>query len=84
MIFLNRNLYSIGHRSDKLGISQRWPRIGFTKIVDLMTPGELFIVLGHGHVSHIEKIHYLLTIFVSSSGHGSGKLRIKYLLSRKG
>ena len=28
------------------------------KIVNLMTPGAGVLVLGHGHISHIVKLHY--------------------------
>ena len=31
---------------------------GSTKIVNFMTPGAEVIVLGHGHMSHIVKMHY--------------------------
>ena len=29
-----------------------------TKIVNYMTPGAGVLMLGHGHISHIRKIHY--------------------------
>ena len=31
---------------------------GSTKIINFMTPGAGVLVLGHGHVSHIVKMHY--------------------------
>ena len=31
---------------------------GSTKIVDCMTPGAGVLMLGHGHISHIVKLHY--------------------------
>ena len=31
---------------------------GSTKIVNFMTPGTGVLVLGHGHISHIVKLHY--------------------------
>ena len=31
---------------------------GSTKIVNFMTPGAGVLVLGRGHISHIEKMHY--------------------------
>ena len=31
---------------------------GSTKIVNFMTPGAGVLALGHGHISHIVKIHY--------------------------
>ena len=31
---------------------------GSTKIVTFMTPGEGVLVLGHGHISHIVKMHF--------------------------
>ena len=31
---------------------------GSTKIVNFMTPGAGVLVLGHGHISHIVKMHY--------------------------
>ena len=31
---------------------------GSTKIVNFMTPGVGVLVLGRGHISHIEKMHY--------------------------
>ena len=31
---------------------------GFTKIVNFMTPGAGVLVLGHGLISHIVKMHY--------------------------
>ena len=33
---------------------------GSTKIVNYMTPGAGVHVLGHGHISHIVKMHYLI------------------------
>ena len=31
---------------------------GSTEIVNFMTPGAGFLVLGRGHISHIVKMHY--------------------------
>ena len=31
---------------------------GSTKIVNFMTPGTGILLLGHGHISHILKMHY--------------------------
>ena len=31
---------------------------GSSKIVNFMTPGVVVLVLGHGHISHIVKLHY--------------------------
>ena len=31
---------------------------GSTKIVNFMTPGAGVLVLGHGHINHIVKMHY--------------------------
>ena len=32
--------------------------VGFTKIINFMTPGAVVLVLGRGHISHIGKMHY--------------------------
>ena len=29
-----------------------------TKIMNFMTPGAVVILLGRGHISHIDKMHY--------------------------
>ena len=36
---------------------------GSTKIVIFITPGAGVLVLGSGHISHIMKMHYLLSIY---------------------
>ena len=46
---------------------------GSTKIVNFLTPGAAALVLGHGHISHIEK---MLKIFFSIHRHRSAKLSI--------
>ena len=33
---------------------------GFTKIINVMTPGVGVLLLGRGHISRIVKMHYLL------------------------
>ena len=51
---------------------------GCAKIVTFMTPGAGVLVLGHGHISHIVKMHYFFKIF-SAQRHSTGKVS-KHLL----
>ena len=48
-----------------------------TKIVNFMTPRAGVPVLGHGHISHIGKMHYIFEIFFSAPKHRSDELSIK-------
>ena len=34
---------------------------GSTKIINFMTPGTGVLVLGHGHMSHIVKMHFFFS-----------------------
>ena len=45
---------------------------GSTKIVNFMNPRARILVLRHGRISHIVKMHY----FFFTPGHGSDKLSI--------
>ena len=49
---------------------------GSTKIVNFMTPGAGFLVLGRGHIRHIVKMHNSLNIFFSTPRHRLDKLSI--------
>ena len=46
---------------------------GCTKIVNLMTPGAGVLVQGHGHISHVVKMHNFFKI----PRHRSDKLSIR-------
>ena len=47
-----------------------------TKIVNFMTPGTWVLLLGRGHISHIEKMHYSFKNLLLYSQHGSDKLSV--------
>ena len=50
---------------------------GSTKIVDFMTLGAGVRMLGHGHISHIVKLHYSLNnLLLYSQTHRSNKLSV--------
>ena len=38
---------------------------GSTKILNVMTPGAWVLLLGLGHISHIEKMHYVFKNYSS-------------------
>ena len=46
------------------------------KIVNFITPWTGVLVLGHGPISHIVKMHYFFRDLFSRSEHGSDKLSI--------
>ena len=64
---------------------------GSTKIVNFMTPGAGVLLIGRGHISHIEKIHYFFkNLFLYSHGArvlvlGCGRVShiAKYIISFK-
>ena len=47
-----------------------------TKIVNFMTPGTWALLIGRGHISHIEKMHYSFKNLLLYSQHGSDKLSV--------
>ena len=61
---------------------------GSSKIVNFMTPRAAALVLGHGHISHIEKMHHFFKkIFKSSSLlQGTDQTNLKYIvmMTKKG
>ena len=68
MYFFKEILFStLRHRSDKLSTMYiaMTTQEGFTKMINFMTPGAAFLVLRCGHISHIVKMHYFLTILFS-------------------
>ena len=59
--FKNRLLYSQAQiRQTKYIVMLT--KEGSTKIVSFMSPGSVVLVMGHGHISHIVKMHYSLKI----------------------
>ena len=48
-------------------------KVGSTKNIYFMTPGAEVLVLGHGHLIHLVKMHYFfnnLLLYFSIQGHG--------------
>ena len=57
---------------------------GSTKIVHFMTPGAGVLVLGCGHISHIEKMHYFFKNLLLNSQVLIRQIKYVVMMTREG